>query len=99
MSQNWKPINERRGNRISSNRTNSERTYDQVKHNGHGGKKKKKVNAPKTGFSPLFRSNLAICLPSSLKGLHSTKPENLYIVYNGVINQVAATSSDPNTFS
>lgn len=98
MSQKWMLIKGRRGNRISSKRTNSERTYDQVKHNGHGGKKKK-VDVPKTGFSPLFRSNLDICLPSSLKGLHSTKPENLYIVYNAVINQVAATSSDPNTFS
>jgi len=35
-------INEKRGNRISAKRTNSGRTYDQVKHNGHGEKEKKK---------------------------------------------------------
>lgn len=35
------PINERRGNRVSAQRTNSERTYDHVKHNSRGGKEKK----------------------------------------------------------
>jgi len=40
-------INEKRGNRISAKRTNSGRTYDQVKHNGHGEKEKKKLMHPK----------------------------------------------------
>lgn len=90
------PINERRGNRVSAQRTNSERTYDHVKHNSRGGKEKKLMH--KNGFSLLLRSNLDIFLPSSLKQLHSTKPQSLYIVYNGIINQVSDTYSDPNTF-
>ena len=34
-------------------------------------------------------SNSVIFLSSSLKQLHSTKSQNLYVVYNAIMNQVA----------